>query len=423
MLPAMNEGSDQISAAKPHALTVRWERFAPSRKNLPLVFGGWALIGLATMAAMYALALAGANDIMIGGDFSAFHVAAKAAADGASAQIYEVSAFEARLMDAFPDRDDLGLSWQYPPTYFLLIIALAGLPYLLGFTLWSTATFAGFATVIRKQINEPLIWFGIIASPATLSAFITGQNGFLTAALLILASLNPKARPLLAGIAAGLLTVKPHLGLLIPIAYLAAGCWRAIGVAIVTSLVLAALSVGAFGMEPWSAFLGAVSEVSAKVSAQIMPLGKMTTPYAAALFAGLPVIIAQALYAVIAIGAGVFVWRVWRMVEDQGLRAAALIASALFAAPYGFHYELIILAFPCAIVAMRAIATGWLKHEKLLLSGAWVMPGAATAFSDLRQGLAVGFITVLIVFVMTARRIHAEHPALFPWTAPERITA
>lgn len=419
----MNEGPDQMSAEKPHALTIRWERFAPSRKNLPLVFGGWALIALVTMAAMYALALGGASDTMIGGDFSAFHVAAKAAAEGASAEIYQLSAFEARLIEAFPERDDLRLSWQYPPTYLLLITALASLPYLFGFTLWSTTTLAGFGVVIRKQINDPLILFGVVASPAALSAFITGQNGFLTAALLILAAFNPKARPVIAGIAAGLLTVKPHLGLLIPIAYLAAGCWRAIGVAIITALVLAALSLGAFGAEPWAAFFGAVSEVSARVSAQIMPLAKMTTPYAAALFAGLPIIFAQAFYGVIAIGAGVFVWRVWRMVDDQGLRAAALICGVLFAAPYGFHYELIILAFPCVIIAMRAIATGWLKHEKLLLSLAWVMPGAATAFADMRQGLAIGFITVLIVFVMTARRIHAGHPALFPWAVPQKITA
>lgn len=414
----MADASNQAQPAKVHPLTIRWERFAPSRQNLPLVFGGWAIIALVTMAAMYALALAGANDVMIGGDFSAFHVAAGAAAEGASAEIYEVTAFEARLLESFPDREDLRLSWQYPPTYFLLIIALAGLPYLFGFTVWSTATFAGFATVIRKQINDPLILFGVIASPAALTAFITGQNGFLTAALFVLAAFNPKGRPLLAGVAAGILTVKPHLGLLIPIAYLAGGCWRAIGVAMLTALILGIISVLGFGLEPWAAFFGAITEVSGKVSAIIMPLGMMVTPYATALFAGLPVIAAQILYITIAVGAGAYVWRVWRMVDDPGLRAAALISAIFFAAPYGFHYELIILAFPCVVIAMRAIAAGWLRYEKLLLSGAWVMPGAATAFADYRQGLTVGFITILIVFVMVARRIHTEHPEIFPWATP-----
>src|SRR5262249_38371160 len=80
---------------------------------------------------------------------------------------------------------------------------------------------------------------------------IGGQNGFLTAALLIGGVLCIDRRPVLAGILFGLLTFKPHLGLVLPFVLLALRAWRVIGVAVLTTCVLVAVSVVLFGLEPW----------------------------------------------------------------------------------------------------------------------------------------------------------------------------
>ena len=66
-------------------------------------------------------------------------------------------------------------------------------------------------------------------------------------------------RPVLAGILFGLLTFKPHLGVLIPFALLVLGAWRVIAVAAVTTLLLVAGSVAVFGTEPWQRFVGETS--------------------------------------------------------------------------------------------------------------------------------------------------------------------
>lgn len=392
------------TTAKPAPEGFSWAQYAPTRQRLWLIFGLWAALSALTGGVMYAAALSGANDIMIGGDFSAFFIAAHAAAEGAAADIYNVADFQARLNAAFPGRDDLGLSWQYPPTYFLAIALFAGLPYLASFTLFSGATAGAYGLLLRKEIKDNLLFFAIIASPSAFIAFTTGQNGFLTAALLILAARDPKQRPLVAGVAAGLLTMKPHLGLLIPVAYLACGAWRAIGVAALTAGALAALSVAAYGAETWTAFFTAVTEVSGRVSEQVMPLSKMATPYSAALFAGFAEWPARIVHLGFTLLAAAAVWRVWRKTDDMLLRGAVLIASAFLAAPYGFYYELIILGFPIAVVVMRALDTGWLKHERSMLAAIWIIAMATPMFADWRHGVSPGFVVALLVFVLTMRR-------------------
>lgn len=398
------ETPEKSAGAAPSAFTIRWARFAPTRRNLWLVFAVWAGLSLAASAAMYISALAGASDIMIGGDFSAFFVAARAAAEGAAAEIYHVADFQARLNAAFPGRDDLSLSWQYPPSYFLIIAAVAGMPYLLGLTMFSATTAGAYAALLRREIKDNLLLFAIVASPAAFIALTSGQNGFFTAALLILAASDPKRRPIVAGIAAGLLSVKPHLGLLIPIAYLAAGCWRATGVAAATAIALALLSFAAYGAEPWVAFFTAIQDVSGRVAVGEMPLAKMATPYTAALYGGLPDWPARVFHLVCAAGAAFMVWRVWRMCDDTTLRAAILIAAVFLAAPYGFYYELIILGFPVAVVVMRAMQTGWLKYERWMLAGIWVLCLLTPIFAAARQGLSTGFLVVALVFILTVRR-------------------
>ncbi len=368
------------------------------------MFGVWAAISAATTAVMVAAVFAGASDVMIGGDFSAFFIAAKAAAEGAAAEIYNVVDFQARLNAAFPGRDDLTLSWQYPPTYFLVIAAFAALPYFLGYAIFSGASAVAYGSLLRREIKDNLLSFAIIASPAAFIAFTSGQNGFLTAALLLLAASDPKKRPIIAGVAAGLLTIKPHLGLLIPIAYAAAGCWRAMGVAAVTAIALAGVSFLAYGAEPWIAFFASVTEVNDRVSIGLMPLAKMATPYSAALYAGLPEWPARIFHLACAAGAAGVVWRVWRRCDDLGLRAATLIACVFLAAPYGFYYELIILGFPVAVVVTRAMKTGWLKYEQWMLAAVWALSVSTPMFADTRHGLSTGFLIVALVFVLTVRR-------------------
>jgi hypothetical protein len=68
---------------------------------------------------------------------------------------------------------------------------------------------------------------------------------------------------------------------LIPIAYIAGGCWRAFFTAAIGALALAAASVAAFGVESWQAFIGGALGASDNLATGLLPLYKMVTPFAA----------------------------------------------------------------------------------------------------------------------------------------------
>ena len=102
---------------------------------------------------------------------------------------------------------------------------------------WQGASFALYlgviAAILAKLRREngaiAQLWLPVAAAfPAVFINLGHGQNGFLTAGLLGAALLSLPRRPLLSGILFGLLAYKPQFGLLIPVALLVAGQWRAI---------------------------------------------------------------------------------------------------------------------------------------------------------------------------------------------------
>lgn len=355
----------------------------------------------------------------VGGDFLAFYTAATAAEAGDAASVYDPALFEAQIQAIAPPKDRYGLTWQYPPTYFLFVLPLALLAYAPAYVLWTGGSAAAWLATMRAVGLRDAFLFVVAACPSAFHAVITGQNGFFTATLLAFAALFADRRPVVAGLAAALLTVKPQLGVLVPLAFAASGSWRAFAVASAGALVLAAASVVAFGPDVWIAFREGIAGASDHLASGLFPLFKMATPYAAARLAGLPVEVAAGFHLICAGAAAAFVMLVWRRLKDAELRAAALIASVFLAAPYGYYYELIILALPVALIAKRAHDRGWLPYEQLSMVGAFLLPLMIPGESR-RLGVSFGFVLVLLVFGIVARRVAHECPGALPFVRPRR---
>ena len=103
---------------------------------------------------------------------------------------------------------------------------------------WTLLTFPLYAATIRGIIGDRIGLLLACAFPGILANAMVGQNGFVTAALLGGALIFMERRPLLAGGLIGLLSFKPHLGILIPVALVAGGHWRVIAAAAVTVALL-----------------------------------------------------------------------------------------------------------------------------------------------------------------------------------------
>lgn len=352
---------------------------------------------------------------MIGGDYLAFDVAAQAASLGRAGEAYDAHVFQDMLKAYGPSPDVHGLTWQYPPTYFLIILPLALVPYLAGYALWTGGTCAFFLAAFRSAGFAPLFLIATAASIVFYQAALTGQNGFLTAGLLLTAAYYPDKRPILAGAAAALLTVKPQLGVLLPIAYAAGGHWRSFFTAAVGALLLAGAATFVFGAEIWSAFVHGLSGATEVLGKANFPLHKMTTAYASMRFLGFSdfaALLAQIITAGIAACAAALLWR---RVKDAALRAAGLIALVFFATPYGFYYELVCLAFPMAILTRRGLEKGFLRGEELTLVALFVLPMALPG-DDAKLGFP-GYFLYLVAFAgVVFRRVLHDEPQAFAFS-------
>lgn len=404
--------------------SVDWSRYRLTRLRVIAICAAMLALELGVSFAQFSQARDNVlpGGAVIGGDYVAFHVAAKAAHDGEAASVYDTAAFERRLREWGPQKERYGLTWQYPPTYFFAVAPLAELGFIPGYVLWTGLAALGFFAALRSAGLGALFLFVILASPAVFQAAITGQNGFLTAALLIIAALYPDKRPIAAGLAAALLTMKPQLGALLPVAYLAGGCWRAFLTAALGAGALAAASWAAFGAESWIAFADhGLRAAGGNLSSGLFPLFKMGTPFSALRLAGANAAAAYAGAALFAFGALALVALVWRRVEDRELKAALLLSCVFFATPYGYYYEFVILALPAAIVARRGLEKGFLAYEQAALALAFALPLFVTS-SGRETPVSLGFITVLIIAASVIRRIAHERPELLDPSRPVQAT-
>lgn len=409
-----------IEPARP---VIDWSLFTWTRMR---VVAGAALMlllagGVSLLQYSQATDLVLPNGAPVGGDFAAFYAAAKAAAAGAPAGPYDAATFENFLKEVGPPLDRYGLTWQYPPTFYLIILPLAFLPFTFGYLLWSGGAALAFLSLLRgrllsKAYTPGVTLLAVIASTTFFQAIITGQNGFLTASLLILAAWRPDARPIIAGLAAALLTVKPQLGVLIPIAYLAGGHWRAFGVAATGSVALAAMATAAFGVEAWVAFFQSAEQTAIYLQAGVMPLHKATTPFAFFVHAGVDATLAGAAHAILAAAAAICVFWVWRRLKDPELRLASVCAAVFFVAPYGYYYELIVLAPPVVILVQRGLRSGFLKLEELVIT-AMVLGPMALPSPEVKVGFSAGFPVVALVALGVWRRV-AHDACAAPQQAP-----
>jgi hypothetical protein len=186
----------------------------------------------------------------LGTDFASFYAASRLTLSGHPAAAYDVASHHAAQSAIFSR--DLGYAaFFYPPLFLLICAPLGLLPYLASLAVWLGATGAAFLAAMRGWLGEGFGLAAVLAFPALLLNLGHGQNAFLSAALLGAGALALNPRPILAGVALGLLAYKPQLGLMIPVALIAARRWTTLAAAAATVLLMAAASLALFGVETW----------------------------------------------------------------------------------------------------------------------------------------------------------------------------
>ena len=290
--------------------------------------------------------------------------------------------------------------WHYPPTFLFVAAVLSLLPYAIAYVIWVLATFPAYLLAVRVIIGDRIGYLLAAAFPAVLSNFVVGQNGFLTAGLVGGALVLLERRPVWAGVLLGLLTYKPHLGLLFPIALVAGGYWRAFFAAAIVATLMVAASLIAFGADAWHAFFGNIGHTSqAFLSEGWADFSKLQTAFGLTRTLGGSEILAWSVQTAVALAAAAAVALLWRSRAPYEIKAAALGVGAMLATPYLYTYDLVVLAVPLAFLFRLGRARGFLAHE---LAGIGLACLLILIFPFVKA--PVGFAAVLVVAALIGHR-------------------
>ncbi|MDU8928268.1 glycosyltransferase family 87 protein [Alisedimentitalea sp. MJ-SS2] len=303
-------------------------------------------------------------------DFVCFYAAGRLAALGRAKDAYDIFKIHEVYSSVLPNQiSGGGLGWYYPPTFFLPLDPLSGLEYFPALLSWVLVTALLFAIALRPLLNSRTeAWVIAASAPVVFNAF-AGQNGLLTASLIVLLYRFLPSNPALAGMALGLMSYKPHFGILFIVLAMAMGKWRVIFNATITTAVLILASIYFHGLEPWRAFftenLKNLSALHSQVGSFSMP--QISSVYYFSLSLGFSVSAAKALQIAFIILCAVSIVFLAKKGAKYNLVFACTVTAALPAAPHNFPYDWAILTLPCLILWQEIEKTGERAFERLTI--------------------------------------------------------
>lgn len=342
------------------------------------------------------------KDRPLGYDFITFWAASHVGLAGHAPDAYNISLLFKAEQIAVPDLT-WPFFWYYPPSFYLVILPLAFFPYLVAYWVFVLSTLTGYLLVFRRIVRNNIAMWCLAGFSGLWMNLFHGQNAFLTAALAGAALLCLERRPVLAGVFIGLLSFKPHLVLLFPVALIAIGAWRTLFTAALTALTFVGVGTAVLGVNTLKACLGSIGYARLFLETGYLPWSKMPTVFAFLRLLHMPLAGAYFVHCLVAIMAVLAVWRVWRGSVDWQMRGAALMIATFMVSPYVFDYDLAWLAFPLAWFALAGQRDGWLRGEREVLVAAWILP---LLMSPIAQGTSVQVAPFVLgaLLWMTTRR-------------------
>jgi Glycosyltransferase family 87 len=332
-------------------------------------------------------------------DFFGLWSYAKIANAFPAVELYEPAILHVRQLALGLDPNN-HIPYLYPPTFIIFLWPLNLLSFEAAYVVWITITLALFIwAVIAYCSRTPLCVLGVIVAPACILNIVAGQSGFLSAALLIAGLRLAASRPILSGIFIGILSYKPQLALLTPIALAGARHWTAFVVAGVTVLGLGAIAALLFGLQVWSAWASilptyAHAELVAGARAQLLQF--MPTISANLQLAGIPPSLATGTQAIAAIVVAILVAIIFRRRPGR-LATAALLVGTFLATPHALLYDMPMIAAAIALFVEARLRTNSVFHlAELLILGLALLFPILMIWTDFK--IPAGAVPLLLLF-------------------------
>ncbi len=283
-------------------------------------------------------------------DFANYWLSGRLALSGDLAALGAQSDHQAALEAAFGLSDLEPRNWSYPPHFLLLTWPLGWLSYPAAYAVFMTVTggwfiWAVWAFVHRSVPGDTRAVFVVtivLLIPFFCLQFLAGQNGFLFGAAMLQGLFWRKSRPIAAGLMFSVLTMKPQLGLLLPVLLLAERRFAAIVWTVVFTGVLTGLSAWVFGFSAWMSFVHITMPYQQYVATHWggLFLHMMPTWFAAFRAAGMEYGSALALHACVGLALVLAALHAISRAPDEMARSRLLLAATFVLTPYAFNYDL-----------------------------------------------------------------------------------
>jgi hypothetical protein len=257
--------------------------------------------------------------------------------------------------------------WSYPPNYLLVAAGFDRLPPWPAVLAFDAASLALLMAVLRLAGLSGWLVAAVAFSPASFENVLEGQNAALITALIGGGLLLLPSRPRLGGLLVGLASIKPQLGLVLPL-YLLRRSPIAFLYAALAACALAAASLAAFGAVAWVGFWQFTRPAMDAVLLTGKPpefAGGLISVFAAVRFLG--VHNALLVQGAVTLAAVVLAAR-------AGDAVPVLILAAL-ASPYLHDYDLLGVTLALALLTQDRLERGFLAGEAALFFCGWFGPG------------------------------------------------
>lgn len=325
-------------------------------------------------------------------DFEAFYVSGRMYWEGVLNDAYGFTT----LLEAqrrFTGTNDY-MPWTYPPPYNIVTAGLALLPIGVAYLLFVGSSFAAYLWVLRRIAGRHLGAVVFAVLPAIALNIRSGQNGFLSGALLGLFFLAFVQGRQGGGAALGLMVFKPHLAVGAGLLALLDRRWRCVAVAASTVLVSCALATLLFGSAIWPAFLGGVQESGQFLKDGAYPLFRMISAYATVFTLSGSWSLAIGVQSALALLLAGLLALAFFSMADRRLVAAFAVVVCVFVSPYGYDYDLVVggVAIALLLGSPRVSCEGPGMWGGLVLL--WLGAGWGFAMTALDYGRAGGSPTL-----------------------------
>jgi arabinofuranan 3-O-arabinosyltransferase len=334
-------------------------------------------------------------------DFGWMWLSGRFAVAGNSSQTFDYSAFSGAQMALFGhDNCPFITSYVYPPTYLFMTYFLGFMPYLVAFAVWILATLFLYGTAVYTIIPHRAAVVGAMSPFFVAVNADFGHNGFITAALVGFSLAFLERRPWLSGIFLGLLTYKPHIGVLFPLALLASRNWRALASAAIVTVILGVGATFAFGSEGWISFLHTLLDRQSTLSPDsAVPLA-LHSVFGLLRWAETSGRVSWGGHMIVAAIVVLTVCVAWAKPIPFSLKAAVLCIGAAMVPPYILFYDLCILTIAVAFLVRDGVSRGFLPGERAVI----LLCFAALFLVQ----VPIGPVVCAALFFLAARRIAAH---------------